>query len=322
VAANNPEDIAARVARVSQVYVSTPKIDEAFEVIKNTRTMRRKNGGAFASLITGVSGMGKTSIFETYEAEEPVPTNDQTMPVLLMSTPSPFSMTAFWETMLAKLGAPAAQGRARVDQLVEMVHLWLDRRGVQLILLEEVSHIVDRKARDAKIPYFVTDAIKLHLLDTAKVPVVMNGIPVAAELFRINPQLKMRRLEMVELLPYDLKDLASKKQFMLLLEVFEVVADFPQAHLANNEWLCDRVHWATGGVHGSMATLLMVATRIAAERGADGFGRDILALACAKCADPEDGWFLLDKLPAEKVPDESRVTKLHKGKRRDEGKAA
>ena len=319
--ANNYDDVDARVSRVGAVYVSTPAVDAAMDLIALTRKGRRKNGRAYVSLITGVSGMGKTSIFESYLAAEPEPPDAATMPVLLLSTASPFNPIAFWKRFLVKMEAPVSSGTPSVETLIEQVKLWLERRKVELILLEEVSHIVDKKARDAKIPYFVTDMIKLHLLDEAKVPLVMNGIPVAAELLRINPQLEMRSLDCIALLPYDLKDPVSRERFMLLLEVFEVAAGYPQSYLAENVELCERVHWATRGIHGKITKLMEKATRKVAELGADGLSKEVLAHSCATGASLDDGWFnpfLVKTIPAGKLPDESRVTPLHKRKSRGE----
>ena len=323
--ANNHDDTDARVSRVGAMYVSTPAVDAAMDLIALTRKERRENGRAYNSLITGVSGMGKTSIFENYKAAQQPPLDAATMPVLLLSTASPFTPVAFWKKFLVTMEAPVPSGTLRVETLIEQVMLWLERRKVELILLEEVSHIVDKKARDAKIPYFVTDMIKLHLLDEAKVPLVMNGIPVAAELLRINPQLEMRSLDWIPLLPYDLKDPVSRERFMLLLEVFEVAAGYPKSYLAGNEELCERVHWATGAIHGKITKLMKKATRKVAELGADGLSQEVLAHSCATGASLDDGWFnpfLVKTHPAAKLPDESRVTPLHKRKGRGEGAAA
>lgn len=324
-AADNHNDIQARLEAVGAVYVSTPAINAARDLIDQTRTERREDGGACACLITGVSGMGKTTIFRKYEADEPKPADGTTMPVLLLSTATPFTPAAFWKGFLVKMMAPVPTGHTSVEDLITLVKVWLDRRKVELVLLEEVNHIVDRKARDAKIPYYVTDMIKMHLLDDAKVPLVMGGIPVAAELLRINPQLEMRSLDWIPLLPYDLKDPVSREQFTLLLEVFEVAAGFPRSYFANDPKLCDRVHWATGGIHGKITKLMKKATRIAAQRGADGLSSEILALACATGTSVHEGWFnpfLVERLPDAKLPDESRITKLTKRKSRGEESAA
>ena len=94
--ADNRNDIEARLDAVGAVYVSTPAIDAARKLIDLTRTERRADEGACTCLITGVSGMGKTTIFRNYAADEPKPADSTTMPVLLLSTATPFNPPAFW----------------------------------------------------------------------------------------------------------------------------------------------------------------------------------------------------------------------------------
>ena len=307
-------EIDRRVARVGSVYVRTPEVRLANELIVRTRKLRRQGGGAFCSLITGESGCGKSRIFQLYAAGQPAPAPD-TMPVLAFETPSPFSFSGILDAMLTAMGVEGFPGRHDVVRMRKRVLYFLDRLKVELILMEEVSHIIDRKERTAKIPYWALDFIKLYILDTAKVPVIMNGIPVAKDLFEINPQMLLRRHGMVELTPYDSADPVRRRQFMLLLEKFEVEAGFPTAVLKGNEALCSRILRATGGIHGEVAKLMVEATEIGIRKGASGLTADIVALAHARVASPEKGWvnpILVDVAPPAVVPDETRVTALAK----------
>lgn len=307
-------EIALRVARVMGVYVRTPEVRLANELIDRTRIKRRGGGEALCALITGVSGCGKSRIFQLYMASQPAAAPD-TMPVLAFETPSPFSMKAILDSMLTAMGVEGFPGRHDVVQMRNRVLYYLNKLKVQVILMEEVQHIVDRKERTAKIPYWALDFIKLYLLDKAKVPVVMNGIPAAKDMFLINGQMEQRREGTVELTPYDSADAIRRRQFMLLLEKFEVEAGFPNAFLKGNDALCRRVLRATEGIHGLVAKLMADATEIGVRMGAPGLTADVLALAFARRATPKKGWvnpLLVDVAPPAKVPDETRVTALKK----------
>ena len=311
-------EIDRRVARVMNVYVRTPEVRAANEVIERTRKLRRHGGKAFCSLITGLSGCGKSRIFELYAEGQPEPEPD-TMPVLLFETPSPFSFSAFLDALLTAMGVEGFPGRHDVTQMRSRVLYYLDKLKVELILMEEVSHIIDQKERSAKIPYWALDFIKLYLLDKAKVPLVMNGMPIAKDLFKINPQMKQRRHRTVELTPYDGADPIRRGQFMLLLEKLEVEAGFPVAVLKGNEALCSRVLRATLGIHGEVTKLIVEAIDIGMRKGATGLTAEVLALAHARLSVPEKGWvntILVDVVPPAAVPDETRVTALTKRPRK------
>ena len=311
-------EIALRVGRVMGVYVRTPEVRLANELIGRTRTARRGGGEALCALITGVSGCGKSRIFQLYMGSQPAAEPD-TMPVLAFETPSPFTLKGILDSMLTAMGVEGFASRHDVVQMRKRVLHYLDKLKVQLILMEEVQHIVDRKERTAKIPYWALDFIKLYLLDIAKVPIVMNGIPAAKDMFVINGQMEQRREGTVELTAYDSTDPTRRRQFTLLLEKFEVEAGFPKAFLKGDDALCSRVLRATNGIHGQVSKLMANATEIGIRQGAPGLTVDVLALAHARRATPEKGWvnpILVDVAPPAKLPDETRVTGLNKRMKR------
>ena len=212
--------------------------------------------------------------------------------------------------ILRTLGEPVLENQKASLVIERAVH------GVELLLFEEASHIVDKKANDAKMPYRVTDAIKTYLLDGAyPVPVVMNGIPVARSIFHINPQLDTRRHRTVELKPYGIGDELSTRRFEAFLETLEREAGFTRLFLTEGCDAIRRVHRATGGLHGRLAKLFCEATELVVRRGADGLDIEILAEAFARISDPGPdwtNWFLVETLSAATKPDETRTTKLHK----------
>jgi hypothetical protein len=312
---NKQAEIDRRVAAVNAVYLITPGIRDGLSVIEETRRLRRQNGKPFCSLIAGRSGVGKTRLFERYAAGQPEPPPG-TKPVLMLSAPSNIKNEGMiFEAMLVALGEPVIEGQ-RPLRVIARAERALERHAVELVLLEEASHIVDRKTSDAKTPYRVTDAIKTNLLDTEyPVPLVMSGILVARNIFEINTQMKTRRHRTFELNPYDRDDPSSFAQFKLLLDLLEAAAGFEKRYFLNDEDAARRVHLATGGIHVEVSKLACDATTLVIQRGARGFTKEILAEAFARISDPGPGWtnaFLVATPRAEAAPDESRTTTLHK----------
>jgi len=316
-------EVRRRVEAVRQVRVSTPDLDAAMELIDQARTERRQDGTAFCSLIYGETGCGKTRLLDHYVAAQPTP-EPGTMPVLVAAAPSPCTPETWWATLLAAMREPVFHNQ-KLALLRQRAMLALDRNKVELILVKEASQITDRKEVGAKVPYYVLDNIKMYVLDGQRptedhrnpIPVVMSGLEVAKRIFEINGQLLTRRLPPVHLRPFDRGDGRSWDEFGVLLALYELASAFPRAYLSDpmEDALARRVLEATDGNFQKISNLVCDATGIAIRRGADGFSKEVLALAWARQfgeSDPGKNPFLNAVAPAGKKPDDSRETKLHK----------
>ena len=305
--------VAERQAAIDNVYVTTPQVAKANSVIARTRSMRRPNGKAYCSLVWGVSGMGKSRILDLYVEAQPEAAPG-TVPVLYVVTPSPFSQVAFARAFLRAMGKPYPSNQ-QLDDMFERVVSALGRLKVEIVLLDEISHVTDHRKRDGAVPYWVTDTIKQRLLEEACVPVVMTGVEAAKGLFEINPQLVARRAAILELAPFDGTDVDDFRRMLLLLAAYERAAGFKKSVFPGDEALGRRVLAATGGTHGAIANLVKTTVELVTRKEADGFTAEILAEAHASNSDPVKGWknaFLVEEMPAGKAVDETRTTRLHR----------
>ncbi len=308
-----------RKAAVRALFVPNPKLEEAGSVIDETRRRRRPEGKAFCSLVTGRSGVGKTRLFERYMAIQPSALDDA-IPVLRLTVPPNHDERRLFTAMLQALREPIVESQ-RSSRVVERVVRALERRRVELVLFEEASHIVDKKAVDAKTPYRVTDAIKTYLLDGPyPVPIVMNGIPVAKTIFEINPQMETRRYRTIELEPLGFQGAGEHEPFKLLLEALEAEVAFGSLFLKGNIDAIRRFHWATDGVHAKVNKLFCEATELATHKGANGLSLQVLAEAFGRISDPGPepcNPFLNEALPRDKQVFSSTTPRLHKRRLRE-----
>jgi hypothetical protein len=242
---------------------------------------------------------------------------DGSSPLFLAEVPSPFSQAGLAEVCLKQLRLPIVKQSLALT--FERIADGLVRNGKELLLFDEISHVVDHKKANGSIPYWVTDTIKQHFLDHAKIPVVMTGMAVAMALFEINPQLKTRRHRAFELKPYDIDDDADRARMAFLLELMEKKTGLDNSFFRNNDGMVRRMHAATGGVHLPIVTLMKQAVSLMTRRGASSFSEEILAVACAELADPGGNWINPFLVPLNDLAraragahDETRVTKLHK----------
>nr|WP_294527004.1 TniB family NTP-binding protein [uncultured Rhodopila sp.] len=312
-------DIAARQARLAKVYVSTPKVKEAIKLIDDVRTgENRPSGGVMCGVITADSGWGKSMILDRYAARADAQPDGVRLPVVKFKMPPRFSFPALAVAALKAVGAKPFPRKETFDDMWERFAHYLKEKQTEVILIDESNHLVDRKSRQAVIPYSATDVFKSDILDEAKVPIIFAGLPVTLEMFQMNPQLESRRHDTVSIVAYDADDVSSWQRFKVLIMAFEIASGFGNAVLSEDDGLLRRLHVATnGGNHNAVYKLLVEATGVAVRRQSKGFNQDVLATAAAKRADLRNkDWvnpFTVDNLSQiARMPDESRVTTLHK----------
>ena len=141
-------------------------------------------------VIFGDSGAGKTRLLEKFAARYPrVELPDRTLiPVLFVTMPSNPTPRKIVRSILTALGSPFANKGEDEDQLKHLQKL-CEKCEVNLILMDEVSHLVDRGRE--KTHYKFGDALK-EVVDSIKIPVVLSGIPRLRRLFEVNEQLRGR----------------------------------------------------------------------------------------------------------------------------------
>lgn len=151
--------------------------------------------------IEGVSGVGKSTAFKIYAGRHPrrKDSTGTVVPVLLVSIPAQPTTKVLYTDMLRALGAndpgwgTADHQRARLLMLCKAC-------GVELILMDELQHFIDRGT--ARTHGAVADALK-SLLDELDIPCVLGGAPRGRKLFALNNQLRNRFTRTVSLRPFD-----------------------------------------------------------------------------------------------------------------------
>jgi hypothetical protein len=317
--------IATRHAALGKVYIQTPTVKEGLEAIHSLRLFghRPPDGRAMCGTLWGSTNSGKTRLFAEYMKREDTKGTEDVYPVLLVSLPKPFGLAAFYNRILVECGGHDFSGGKSPEHVAQRMKHFLKERKVELILAEELNHIVDQTLAEAKRPYWAADQIKLHILDEAKVPVFFNGIAVSEKLFTRNTQLHSRRQDKVEFFPFRWEDELERERFKLIIEAFDKAAAFPVRIGLGEPARLQRIHRATTGVPGEVYNLFHKAIEIGTKRQADAIDMSILAEAHAARANAGPGWvniLSVPVLPPLAMPDDSRVTKLHQDEPRRRGR--
>lgn len=181
-----------RISRIESIYVLSPYLSDVFETIKYCHRYSKLYREPKCLLITGRPGVGKTSLAEYYIKDYPRVETDESVevPVIYLKIEVPATPKNLVSTLLATLGDPAAD-RGDIGSLTRRFRKFLKELRTELIIIDEFQHFIDKDS--LKVLKTISDWLKL-LIDNAKVPVVLMGMPYSRIILdtRGNEQLKRR----------------------------------------------------------------------------------------------------------------------------------
>jgi hypothetical protein len=311
-------EIKRRLGLLAKLYIKTDEITAALEDIHDLREtgFRGRDGEAYCYFVVGPSSTGKSRLFSTYAAAPHAQRDGDRWPVVRIKVPAAVkNVEEFLAAILNGLGTESLIEVQKKREMERRILLHIARRKPELIMIEEVNHLVDKKT--GNLGYWGGDTIKTLLLDTAKVPVVMSGIEISETLFRLNTQLETRRSGILRLFAHDWADQGHRERFQQAVEAFDLACRFPQRVGLADGPMAERIHRATGGIIGNVCKLFETALRMGIKQGANAIDQELLAVAHAKLSNAGPGWknvFEVAILPPIDAPDESRTTTLHKKK--------
>lgn len=165
---------------------------------------------------------------------------------------------------------PSSWGRTKiVDTLTKQLVI----QGTKMLIFDDVQHIVLNKTADGI--YRSADVFKM-LMKAARVQVALVGLPLTADIKRVNPQIDEMTSEVHLVHPFDLStDVAS--EFRLFLKAVERDMPFDDPCDFSGSETAVRIHRVTQGYAGRISHLLVDATGYAVEQGFGRVDRTVLA---------------------------------------------
>jgi energy-coupling factor transporter ATP-binding protein EcfA2 len=260
-----------RLKAVRSVHIKYPEFNEAIARIEACRKDSPYLSEPECLLLTGLTGMGKTTVCSTIRRRYASTSSDsQTKQQVLYDTvPKSAAQNnvtgakALAKDLLHKLGEEVAflRGRNRtLDDWSYLLYRQLSNCGVELIILDEFQHLV----HGSNITYFTADWIK-ELTNETRIPVVLCGLPECRTLVDLNSQLS-RRFREVSLDPWDYavdKDRTKLKRFLFELDRLAPLQDWSGFDSTENVY---RFYQATSGLIGHIMGLYRIAVERAIER--------------------------------------------------------
>lgn len=181
-----------RILIIEDIYVLSPYLQSVLEAIRYCHNYSRLYREPKCLLITGLPGVGKTSVAEYYMGDYPRINNEERVevPVLYVKIEVPATSKNLVSALLAGLGDPAAE-RGSIGSQTRRLRNFLKELKTELIILDEFQHFIDRDS--LKVLKTISDWLKL-LIDNSKLPVVLMGMPYSHLILdtRGNEQLRRR----------------------------------------------------------------------------------------------------------------------------------
>lgn len=245
---------------------------QALQRVTNLHKRGLSAGVAGGLLITGQTGSGKTTLLKFYKSYFP-PREERArrvVPVLFVTTPDSPSVKDFAETILTALGDPAAS-KGYAKEKTERIYQYLQKCGVELILIDEFQHFYDSGKRSQAKK--VTDWLK-NLFNIAKIPVVLAGLPRSFMVVRNNPQLRRRFASPFYLRPFSFDSDDGRKEFRGVLKAVhdKLPLPCPMLHEAN---MAQRFYYATHGLFDYVKKIIDGAVWEAGENGLEALNQEL-----------------------------------------------
>ncbi|MBA5607380.1 TniB family NTP-binding protein [Duganella sp. FT3S] len=224
-------------------------------------------------LLVGQSGAGKTTLIEHYRDSFPVTEHpEQTMvPILVVQTPAMPTVKNLAEAILHALGDPDVN-KGSTEEKTRRIFKLLVACHVELLIIDEFQHFCDSRRRS--VANQVADWLK-GVLNVARIPVVVVGLPRAEEVIRMNEQLARRFSSVFFLRPFNFHTDEAQDEFRGLLKTVHkfVPVSCIAFHEAN---LALRFFIATNGLIDYIAKIIDEAVQIAGRMKNPSIDWDIL----------------------------------------------
>lgn len=181
--------------------------------------LRRRVKDTFAGfapcfeILSGFSRCGKTEILKVLARDFPESSSNgrRLVPLLVVYVTSSTTPKDLPLAVIRALGLPTPKHSMKVGELNSYMHTQLRLAGVQVILFDEASHLVDVGTRIP--PRAASDWFKDLQATSKTIGIVLTGVPRLRRLADSNEQLRNRMRRPITLMPYRWDDASQRQAF-------------------------------------------------------------------------------------------------------------
>ena len=262
----NDED---RILTINKIRIFHPELSEITEKLANCHKRARLRPEPPCMIVTGLQGVGKTTLYESYAERYPrVETDEGTIvPCLTAMIPVPATVSGLVSEILDALGDPAPELGNIPNRTLRLRRL-LKNCKTEIIFLDEFQHVIDRDLE--RVLKTTADWLKI-LLNNTRIPVVLLGMPSCTIILEANPQLRRRFSIRRQLMPFawtsSTEDGKTDYPTRKLLKLIEKQLPLKQASNLADHDTAYRIYAASGGVIDSIMKLIRGAAELAIDSG-------------------------------------------------------
>ncbi len=249
---------------IATLNLSTPQVRDALKDLDGLYAVTVGGQRDNVALLTGPTRSGKSTLVRMLQAKYPAYndpiTGDLQQPVVIVVVPENCTTKALAYAVLEKLKVPFVKAPER--ELVTMMKFHMRKQGVQILVLDELQHMIDSRANKQRFAQGTTDWIKV--LTTEGVCSVLGvGVESTQILVTMNPQFGSRLHPNIELVPLDMADKADRSLFLAMLaRIQDAFKDVLEFKLTSGD-LPHRLMIASRGCIGSLIKVIRDAGTIA-----------------------------------------------------------
>jgi hypothetical protein len=306
-----------RIAYIYRIRVWYPRMKRIYEEIVRAYEMNPLTPDPECIALFGQFRTGKTTIVDSFCSHYP-PTICETsaqVPVLKVVIPAKATMGNLLVDMLSALGDPLADRGSVGVKLYRLQHLVADC-GVQMIILDEANHFVDRDSE--RVLHDVSNTMK-SLIKVKNIACVLVGLTYTEEVLKVNEQFGSLFGDPYVLAPFRWNEGQPETidEFRMFLRQVEQQLPLASRSFLSSKEVAWRCFVATQGKVGYIMRLLRRSAEEAVRRDASSLSQDLLQEAFSQTLAGKRrnlGNPFIGEIPAEAGPEEAEYWSL--GRRR------
>lgn len=253
---------------IKKIFIGNPQLNDILNDIKDCREESNGETEPDCMLVVGDTGSGKTTLIDKYLSENPRVESESgsIIPILFTTLPPNATPITASEKLLSDLGDPFAFQQSKDPvELAKKVTLLLHQCQVELIIIDEFQHMIDRKQK--AVLHSAADWLKILIVDS-KIPVALFGMPYSTLILDANSQLNGRFELQHHLEPFRFKDKKHLVKYKTFLELLDQSLLFPNSSSLTSDDLMHRIYYFSKGNMRRIRKLINRASKYALEDGA------------------------------------------------------
>lgn len=175
---------------IDSIVFQHPGFKRTLSRIENCHASFGTAGEPECVLVTGETGVGKSTLVKYYLSKNPPKQEPERrfVPVLSGVIPIPATMKNMATELLDSMGDPFAD-RGTLEQRTRRLRTLIRECGTELLVLDEFQHFIEKRSN--RVILDVSDWLK-NLITQTQVPVVLVGLPKSINVLEANEQLQRR----------------------------------------------------------------------------------------------------------------------------------